>query len=908
MSLTLKRLQTFVQFCQRHITGDEKEDAQIFLERFFQAFGRTGVLETSAVYEKNIPKSRQKSFVNLVWKSCVLIEIKKRGTDLSKHYSQAFDNWQRAVPDRPPYVLLCNFDEFWIYDFDTQIDTPIDLINLENLPQRASALAFMEKGQRQPIFCNNQTIVTEKVARRMGELLVALKKRGIHPFVARRFILQCVLVMFAEDRSLCPDNRFIQCIQACLSGKRSDDVLAHTLFQTINKPGTTPVGWGNNAKGSLCQTIHSLKLTRSELEFLEAIALENWSKVRPAIFGNIFESAIDDTKRHAHGIHYTTEADIMKIVRPTISRYWEERIEHANSNTQLNCLKLELQNYRVLDPACGSGNFLYIAYQELKQIEQTLFDKIAEHRRFPRDPIQMDVVTPHQFFGIDNNPFSVELARITLTIASKVAIARLGCVEPALLLDTLDNNIVCQDALFAQWPKVNAIIGNPPFLGGSRIRSELGDSYAEKVFETFSNIRAQVDLASYWFRLAHEQIDDSGRAGLVSTNSIRQGKSRSVSLNYIADNGGYIYEAISTQPWSGKANVHVSFVNWCKQKPTARYLDNYPVANINSSLTSTVNVGIAKPLKANLNHSFVGVQPNGKGFYLSKEQANAWIEINPENRTVVKLSSSAKDLTDKPNGRPERWIVDFADMTLEEISGYSLPLEQIKTHVRPARKTNREKVLREKWWRFKRTNEAMRTALAPLPLFFSIPRHSKWFIFIPAQPNWLPADSTAVVASGDFYILGLLTSHIHRVWVNAQSSTLEERTRYTPRTCFETFPFPQSPTPQLVKQIRTAALKLHEYRSQAMETKQWGITKLYNAYFKQPTSPLYKLHKALDVLVMQAYDFSKDDDLLEQLLALNLALADREKQGKATIGPWAPGITTECSPAFKSSSLLSKLL
>lgn len=169
--------------------------------------------------------------------------------------------------------------------------------------------------------------------------------------------------------------------------------------------------------------IHPLQLTKEELKFLEVSALVDWSKVRPAIFGNLFESAIDVQERHAHGIHFTSEADIMKIVRPTISRYWEERIEAAGTIAELTTLQLELQTYKVLDPACCSGNFLYIAYQELKRIEQLLLDKMAERRRSPRDQMQMSFVTPQQFYGMDTNPFAVELARVTMMIARKVAIA-----------------------------------------------------------------------------------------------------------------------------------------------------------------------------------------------------------------------------------------------------------------------------------------------------------------------------------------------------------------------------------------------------------------------------------------------------------------------------------------------------
>jgi hypothetical protein len=462
---TVDSLQKFVQYCQAHIKGDEKGEAQSFLDRFFRAFGHEGAIEAGATYEARVKqgsKQGKTGFADLVWKPRVLIEMKKRGTDLSKHYSQAFEYWTRLVPDRPRYVLLCNFDEFWIFDFDIQLDEPVDRVGLGQLPERASAFGFMELAVRQPVFRNNQLEVTEQAARRMGELFRLLRDRLRKSgefgsdveadLVAQRFILQCVLAMFAEDRKLLPDSLFVASVQECLAGASSYDVIGG-LFGAMNTPGITPAGRYKGVdyfNGGLFSVIHALELTAQELKFLEVAALMNWTQVRPAIFGNIFEAAIDAKERHARGIHFTSEADIMKIVRPTISRYWEERIEAAATIGELNGLQLELQNYRVLDPACGSGNFLYIAYQELKRIEQLLLDKVAEKRRSPRDQMQMSFVTPQQFFGMDTNPFAVELARVTMMIGRKVAIDRLGLTEPALPLDTLDGNIECKDALFCE--------------------------------------------------------------------------------------------------------------------------------------------------------------------------------------------------------------------------------------------------------------------------------------------------------------------------------------------------------------------------------------------------------------------------------------------------------------------------
>ncbi len=605
MVATAQSLHEFVQYRLQYISGKERSQAQVFLDRFFQAFGHQGALQAGAEYEVAIAKGSKKGktgFADLVWKPRVLIEMKTQGEDLGKHYRQAFNYWTRIVPNRPRYVMLCNFDQFWIYDFDNQVDEPVDVIELLKLPERASAFGFMGLEQKNSIFQNNQVEVTKETARKMGELCEILKQRGkregFDTLAAQRLVLQCVLAMFAEDRGLLPQDMFIDCIQDCLGGKSSYDVLGG-LFQEMNRPGITPAGKYKGVdyfNGGLFATVYPIELTKEELNYLDTAARENWKQVRPTIFGNIFEGTANQKERHAHGMHFTSEADIMKIVKPTISNYWDGKIDAANTIAELNSLQLELQNYRVLDPACGSGNFLYLAYQELKEIEKSLLDKIASRRRSETDKqqMQMGLVTPLQFYGMDINPFAVELAKVTLTIAKKVAIDRLNLTERELPLDTLDNNIVCQDALFTEWVQADAIIGNPPFLGGKHMRLNLGDEYVEQVFQQFPNVK-DVDFCSYWFRLAHDNIcrgerpeglataspfalTPAGRVGLVGTNSISQGKSRKATLDYVTNEGGHIHEAISTQAWSGEAKVHVSIVNWSYEQPEQYFLDDKEVS------------------------------------------------------------------------------------------------------------------------------------------------------------------------------------------------------------------------------------------------------------------------------------------------------------------------------------------
>jgi hypothetical protein len=281
-------LQDFVNF-HSTLKGDEKSESQIFLDRFFQAFHHKGAIEAGAVYEQRVKKGSAKGktgFADLVWKrpesngkGGVLIEMKKRGEDLNKHYSQAFQYWTYLVPDRPRYVVLCNFDEFWIYDFNLQVDTPVDTVAITDLPNRASAFRFMEIAvNTTPVFRNNQVEVTINTAKRLGELYRLLKARaakdGFTELIAQKFILQCVLAMFAEDRGLLPDDLFVACVQDCLNGASTYDLIGG-LFQEMNRKGITPAGRYRGVdyfNGGLFTEIHAIELERKELEILDTAA------------------------------------------------------------------------------------------------------------------------------------------------------------------------------------------------------------------------------------------------------------------------------------------------------------------------------------------------------------------------------------------------------------------------------------------------------------------------------------------------------------------------------------------------------------------------------------------------------------------------------------------------------------
>lgn len=880
-------------------SGNEKQEGQTFVQKLLIAWGWEDATEAGVQFEHKIPKGGAgggMGYADALIPGQVLIEMKQRGEKLAPHFPQLQRYWFNLAP-KPTYAILCNFDEFWVYDFNLQVDEPVEELLTAQLPERWPGLAFLSKQPQTPLFGNNQVTVTENQAQAMGHLFHELKQQAAstEQFTdqqAQRFVLQCVLCMFAEDRDMLPNRQFSLALETCREkGESTYDVLGG-LFNAMNTQGVTVGGRFKGTpyfNGGLFSEIPQIDLSPEQLGQLIDSAREDWRLVRPSIFGNIFEASSDDARRHALGQHFTSEPDILKVVRPTIIEPWEARIEAAKTIAELEQLLIDLRAYRVLDPACGSGNFLYMAYNGLKDIEATILSKIQDRRRSEALKGQgvFGFVTTNQFYGIDTDPFAVELARVTLMIARKVAHDRLGLTEQELPLDNLDKNIVQADALFTAWPEADAIIGNPPFLGGKRLRGEMSEVYLQKLYGKFPDAGNFLDLCCYWFRIAHDHLKPDGRAGLVGTNMIRRGENRRAALDYIITNSGFIYNAVPDQKWSGEANVHVSIVNWSKKNQPC-FLGNEPVGRINSLLRSGTDTGKAEIIISNKGYSFIGVQPTGKGFEITEAIAREWIEADPSNARVLWPYITANNLTSRPNAKPGSWIIDFNELDLEESESFEAPYKHVAVNVKPQRMKVRRDIVRRNWWRLQERRPAMRRAVQACGGMLLIPCHSKWVVPIFSDLTPLPNNSITVVASSDKYIQGLLSSALHREWISATASTLKGDTRYTPSSVFETFPFPQLVTAQQAEAIRQQMIELNDYRNDWMVENQMGITELYNRYFDEPASKLRKLHDALDALVLKAYGWGPKDDVLANLLDLNLELAELEADGRAIVGPWDP--------------------
>jgi N-6 DNA Methylase len=944
------RLKLFVDWCDAHISGDEKGEAQIFLDRLFQAFGWPGLKEAGATCESRIKNDTGgTSFADLVWKPHVVIEMKKRGNDLAKHYAQAFAYWTRLVPSRPRYAILSNFDQFWIYDFEIQLDTPVDTISLKDLPEKFGALNFLFPGDAAPIFGNHQEAVTREAADKLATCFTSILERGVPRTDTQRFILQILVALFAEDIGLVEKYFVSQLLQDCKSPKDTFDLLGG-LFEAMNAKAGTHGGRYKGIpyfNGGLFSAPAKVELAPAELKLLIEASQFDWSKVRPEIFGTIFEHSLGKEARHATGAHYTSPVDIMKIVGPTIVEPWTALIESADTLSRLKELLVRIEQFTVLDPACGSGNFLYVAYRALKRLEARIYERMASEYKSV-DPSQrpFGFLTTRNFFGMDNNPFAIDIAKVTMMMAHKLSIDELHIQEPALPLDNLDSNFRAGDALITPtglptpWFKTDVIVGNPPFLGAKVVQQKLGRDYMRAVRAAYPEVPGMADFCVYWLRRAQNELSQCipsdlvrGRAGLVGTQNIRNNKSRVGGLDYIVA-GGTIVDAVDTQPWSGEANVHVSIVNWIKSqdplvipksrrlwfksasfKPAkkSKKLGSIPISKqydldarqtsfINSALSDAVDVSQALPLDCNSTPQrvFQGLTPGHKAFVLSKAKRDELIAAEPMADDLIRPYVVGKEILGEFKG-PSRYLLDFGQRDLLAAHAYPMALRYVEDTVLVARRNAADKgkdakgemrphhkQFLERWWQLSWGRGDLVAAISPLKRYIACSRVTSRPIFLFVDGSIRPGDALQVFAFEDDYSFGVLQSSVHVAWFMAKRSNMKSDPRYSSETVFDTFPWPQDPTPDAITRVAKASRELLEFRVEAAKKVPGGLRALYKTLDLPGKNQIRDLHQLLDAAVMSAYGFSSSAVVTQQLFNLNHSVRDRIAAGEKVHGPGVP--------------------
>ena len=757
--------------------------------------------------------------------------------------------------------------------------------------------------------------VTTEAAKEFGKLAESLRSRGIASERAALYIMRLLFAMFADDVGLLPDRLFTRLIKA--NRRKPTDFVRklRILFEAMSKGGSFGADDIPYFDGGLFMDDKAYDLTLDDLSILCRAASLNWAAIEPAIFGTLFERILDPDKRSQIGAHYTSKEDILLIVEPVLMeplrRRWADVRQQAIEIRQeaktkskaitaqkalsalLNGFATEVASVRVLDPACGSGNFLYVALRLLMDLEKeiSIFGSSNGLSGF------LVRCRPHQLYGIESNIYAHEVASVAVWIGflqwqrdNGIIVTDNPIMQPLENIRHMDavlNYDKKGSPIEPQWPEADVIVGNPPFLGGNRIRQELGDRYVESLFKLYEGrVPAFADFVCYWHELARSQIQkgQAKRAGLLATQGIRGGANRRV-LDRIKETGN-IFWAESDREWTlDGATVHVSMVGYDDGTEKHRVLNGKEVDSINSDLTAEVDVTRAVVLNENRDICFMGASPKAR-FDLPNDVARQMLRepanINGRpNSDVIRPVATAVDVVQRSR---QMWTIDFGLMCLEVAVQYEKPFEYAKKHIYPIRSRNRRAAYASRWWQYGEPRPGMRRALDRQSRYIATPAVSKHRLFVWVKPEVLCNQGMLVFARDDDYFFGVLQSRIHELWARRKGTQLREAEsgcRYTPTTTFETFPLPWSPGLEPMSDSRVEALAeaarglvakrdawLNPPGASAEELKKRTLTKLYN---ENPTW-LRDAHRELDQAVLEAYGWPKnlsDAGILTRLFKLN---------------------------------------
>ncbi|NKZ02878.1 Eco57I restriction-modification methylase domain-containing protein [Actinomadura latina] len=414
----------------------------------------------------------------------------------------------------------------------------------------------------------------------------------------------------------------------------------------------------------------------------------------------------------------------------------------------------------------------------------------------------------------------------------------------------------------------DAIIGNPPFLGGKKISGVAGTAYREYIVNTLGlGVRGHADLIAYFTLRAHHLISSSGQTGLIATNTLAQGDTREVGLDQVVAKGVEIRQAIKSKPWPSKGAVLEYCAVWTSAatlgKTARRVVDGTAVLRINSSLAPGSRIdGPARPLASNYGRVYIGQYAMGMGFTMSEERAHGLIHDDVQNRDVIFPYLSGQDVNTRADCSPSRWIINFHDWPENQAAQYIDCFAQVAREVRPERMKQKDEYGRRYWWRFFRQRPELEEAIAGLGRVIVITRVSKTVMPISTRTGKVFSDSLAVFPTDDTAMLALLSSSAHYWWAVSRASSMKADLRYTPSDVFETLPLPE-----MTQEMRELGAKLDQFRADVMLARQAGLTKTYNLVHDPECSDtdiaqLRGIHKAIDKAVCRAYGW---DDLIAQL-------------------------------------------
>jgi hypothetical protein len=841
--------------------------------------------------------------------------------------------------------------------------------------------------------------VTFDIATKLAALARSLEEAGHASDRVARFLMRALFTMFAEDVGLLPERAFERQLERWML---EPDNFVDELTQVWQKmhSGGSVVGIGRLPRfnGRLFADAEVLPLTSPQIRLLHEAAQKNWRHVEPSIFGTLLERALSPAERHRLGAHYTPRAYIERLVRAVVEaplrREWEDVQAGVKSLVDvpspkpaarkkavalLHAYLKRLTSVRVLDPACGSGNFLYVTFDLLKRLELEVRARLRQLGE-SQELLALEgvSVSPAQLYGIEIKPWAHQIAELTVWIGYLQWWRRLNPnalpSEPILRDD--QRHIHQGDAILlhdsptprigpdnkpitawdlvtmrrhpvtgelvpdesarvpvldypharpAPWPQVDFVVGNPPFIGASRMRAALGDGYVEALRGAWRDVPDSADLVMYWWHhaahlLQNKQIEGFG---FITTNSISQIFNRRVIEAALGKGKIHISYAVPDHPWIDAADGAAVRIAMTAAHPGVHEgllervireeqhgADDIAVTMepqrglIHADLKIGPNVAGAKKLAANACLSSPGVKLHGAGFIVTPEQAKTLgLGTIPGLERHIRHYRNGRDLTARPRGV---MVIDLYGLTAEQVADrFPLVYKHVYDHVKPERDQNNREAYKRNWWIFGEAREDLRNILRGLPRYIATVETTKHRVFQFLDASILPDNMLIAIGSDDAYHLGVLSSRVHVVWALAAGGRLGvgNDPRYNKSKCFDTFPFPEVDE-ATAEAIRGVGERLDGHRKRVMgEHEGLGLTELYNVVealragqaldAKQQrvntqglvSSHLLPLHEELDRLVARAYGWGEpvealsDETILERLVALNAARAAEEAQG-----------------------------
>ncbi len=902
--------------------SSEDAEAKSFWDDFFNIFGISRYRVAS--FEKAVTKLNNKQgFIDLLWKGVILIEHKSRGKDLDKAFAQAKDYFPGLKEkELPRYILVCDFQKFRLYDLETNTQNEFTLLQLKDHVALFGSIAGYEKKTYK-----EQDPVNIEAAELMGKLHDKLKEIGYEGHQLELYLVRLVFCLFADDSNIFEKDIFNEYIELKTAEDGSDLARAIAeLFQVLNTPDDKRL---NNLDESLAAFPYvNGKLFEEHLSFasfdsgMRNILLEccglNWSRISPAIFGSLFQSVMDEKARRNLGAHYTSEKNILKLIKPLfLGELWAEFNKIQNNKVQLQKLHDKISSLRFLDPACGCGNFLIIAYRELRLLEIEIIKKLLKLQGY-RDEVlreaKMDAdylvkCNVDQFYGIEYEEFPSQIARTAMWLMdhqmNMLVTETFGEYYARLPLRKAAT-IVQGNALRIDWQslidplpfdkgeaKYDYILGNPPFIGSKLMNEEQRNDIKQLYHDV--NGAGILDYVTGWYNLAAKYIQGKNtRVGFVSTNSISQGEQVSVIWNELINTYKIkIHFAHQTFKWSneakGVAAVYCVIIGFGLSEPNEKRLFQYEnikgepheikVLNINPYLVGGKDIFIGKkqePICAVPKMSFGNMPLDGGNLILSDDEKIDFVLKEPKSIKFIKPLISAREFLNNE----KRWCLWFIEALPNELKEMPLVLERIKKV-----KEFREASVAPSTRKFATTPSLFRDRLNPESTI-AIPRvSSENRKYIPMgffTKESIVSDTCMSIPDASVFHFGVLTSEMHMSWVSHVCGRLESRFRYSKDIVYNNFPWPENPTEKQKQAVEEAAQKVLDARASFPES---SLADLYDPNTMPPV--LVKAHQQLDKAVDLCYcpqPFINETKRIEFLFELydkyTAGLFVKEKKGK----------------------------